>query len=78
VEKTKPAPKEVFQMIEKEGVSPIRARRSHLGLSQIELARRADVDQGSLSKMERTKMKSRTETLKKLAAAVELPENQPI
>ena len=75
-EKPETTPKEVAKMIRKDNMIPIRAWRTHLGLSQAEVAKRAGVSQASLSRIERTRTKPRKETLKKLATAMELTVEQ--
>lgn len=52
------------------GVSPVRAWREHLGLSQKELAERSGLGQGYLSQIETGKRGGSVEVMKRLAAAL--------
>ena len=51
----------------------LRAAREKLGLSQIEVAQRSGVEQGEVSRIERGIRDPQISTLRKLAAAVEMP-----
>jgi transcriptional regulator with XRE-family HTH domain len=51
----------------------LRAARKKLGLSQIEVSQRSGVEQGEVSRIERGIRDPQVSTLKKLAAAVEVP-----
>jgi transcriptional regulator with XRE-family HTH domain len=51
----------------------LRAARKKLGLSQGEVSQRSGVEQGEISRIERGIRDPQVSTLKKLAAAVEVP-----
>jgi XRE family transcriptional regulator, regulator of sulfur utilization len=51
----------------------LRAARKKLGLSQSEVSQRSGVEQGEVSRIERGIRDPQVSTLKKLAAAVEVP-----
>ena len=51
---------------------PVRAWREHLGLTQAEVAARADMSQAALAQIESGKHKTRKATLTKLAEALGL------
>jgi transcriptional regulator with XRE-family HTH domain len=51
----------------------LRAARKKLGLSQVEVSQRSGVEQGEVSRIERGIRDPQVSTLKKLAAAVEVP-----
>ena len=63
-------PHEVMGFIIESHMSPARAWREHLDLSQREVAARLGITQASYSKMESAKTTPRTATLKKIAAAL--------
>ena len=52
----------------------IRELRKHAGLSQEELAKKADITQGALSQMERGKRPG-SQTMRKLSVALDVPES---
>jgi SOS-response transcriptional repressor LexA len=52
----------------------VRRRRRELGWTQVELARRANINQGYLSEIERDRRTPSTSTLKALGAALDVPE----
>jgi transcriptional regulator with XRE-family HTH domain len=51
----------------------LRTARKKLGLSQVEVSQRSGVEQGEVSRIERGIRDPQVSTLKKLAAAVEVP-----
>ena len=63
-------PHEVAARVLREQVSPIRAWREHLGLTQAEVAARMEVSQSAFAQMEAPEAKPRMNTLKKVAAAL--------
>ena len=63
-------PHEVVKRSTLGGVSPVRAWREYLGLSQKEVASRMGIIQPSFAKMEATETKNRPATLKKIAGAM--------
>ena len=65
-------PHEVAARILKEQVSPIRAWREHLWLTQAEMAARMEVSQSAFAQMEAPEAKPRMNTLTKIAAALGL------
>ena len=65
-------PHEVAARVLKEQISPIRAWREHLNLTQAEVAARMDVSQSAFAQMEAPDSKLRMNTLKKVAAALGL------
>ena len=69
---TLPVPAEIAYRIA-DGENVFRVFREWRGLTQAELARRANLTQGALSDIERGRRKPRTDTLKALAAALEVP-----
>lgn len=69
-------PHEVASRVLKEQISPIRAWREYLGLTQAEVAARMDVSQSALAQLEAPEAKPRMSTLKKVAAALELVPDQ--
>ncbi len=60
------------------GDSLIKAWRKYLGLTQAELAALAGIKQSALSRIENGKNKPKSETLKKLAKAMNIPVAQLI
>ena len=65
-------PHEVAARVLKEQISPIRAWREHLNLTQAEVAERIGVTQAAFAQMEAPEAKPRMATLKKIAAALDL------
>jgi DNA-binding XRE family transcriptional regulator len=59
-----------------DGVPMIKAWREHLGMTQQELAKKADVTQPAIAKLERSAAKPRQATLKKLAMAMNITTEQ--
>ena len=59
-----------------DGVPMIKAWREHLGMTQQELAKKADVTQPAIAKPERSAAKPRQATLKKLAMAMNITTEQ--
>ncbi|MDL2317083.1 helix-turn-helix domain-containing protein [Desulfovibrio sp. OttesenSCG-928-A18] len=69
-------PHEVASRVLKEQISPIRAWREYLGLTQAEVAARMDVSQSALAQLEAQEARPRMSSLKKVAAALELVPDQ--
>lgn len=69
-------PHEVVGLVIKKGMNLVKAWRTHLGLTQAEVAEKAKISQAALSQMEKSENKLRTATLKKLASAMGLSEEQ--
>jgi len=69
-------PHEVAARVLKEQVSPIRAWREHLELTQAEVAARMEVSQSAFAQMEAPEAKPRMNTLKKVAAALGIAPDQ--
>ena len=65
-------PHEVAARVLKEQVSPIRAWREHLGLTQAEIAAHMGISQSAFAQMEAPESKPRMATLTKIAAALNL------
>ena len=65
-------PHEVASRVLKEQISPIRAWREYLGLTQAEVAARMEISQSALAQMEAHDSKPRMNSLKKVAAALGL------
>ncbi|SBV93553.1 Transcriptional regulator, XRE family [uncultured delta proteobacterium] len=65
-------PHEVAARVLKEQISPIRAWREYLGLTQAEVAARMEVSQSAFAQVEAPEAKPRMSTLKKVSAALEL------
>ena len=63
-------PHEVASRVLKEQISPIRAWREYLGLTQAEVAARMDVSQSAFAQVEAPEAKPRMSTLKKVSAAL--------
>jgi predicted transcriptional regulator len=63
-------PHEVVQRVLKEQISPIRAWREHLGLTQAQIAQRLGVSQSAFAQMEAAGAKPRIATVRKLADAL--------
>ena len=69
-------PHEVVGLVVKKGMNLVRAWRTHLGLTQREVAKRAGISQAALSQMEKSTNGLRTATLEKLALAMGLSTEQ--
>jgi predicted transcriptional regulator len=65
-------PHEVASRVLREQISPIRAWREYLRLTQAEVAARMEVSQSAFAQMEAPDGKPRMNTLKKVAAALGL------
>ena len=65
-------PHEVASRVLRAQISPIRAWREYLGLTQAEVAARMEVSQSAFAQMEAPDGKPRMNTLKKVAAALGL------
>ncbi len=63
-------PHEVVGLVIKKGMNLVKAWRTHLGLTQKEIAKRAGISQAALSQMEKSANELRTATLEKLARAM--------
>jgi DNA-binding XRE family transcriptional regulator len=63
-------PHEVVGLVIKKGMNLVGAWRTHLGLTQKEVAGRAGITQAALSQMEKSSSELRTTTLEKLARAM--------
>ena len=68
-------PNEVVNLTFDHDWSPMRAWREHLGLTQAEVAARANMTQGAYAQMENS-AKPRRATLKKIATAMKLTAEQ--
>ena len=69
-------PNEVVHMVFDGGMSPARAWREHLGLTQAELAARMGIAQPTLAEHEKGGRKLRASTLSKLAQALRITVDQ--
>ena len=69
-------PHEVVGLVIKKGMNLVRAWRTHLGLTQREVAKRAGISQAALSQMEKSTNELRTTTLEKLAHAMGISTEQ--
>ena len=69
-------PHEVVGLVIKKGMNLVKAWRIYLGLKQAEVAHKAQISQAALSQMEKSENRLRTATLKKLASAMGLSEEQ--
>ena len=65
-------PHEIAVRVLKEQISPIRAWREHLGLTQASVAARINVSQSAFAQMEAPDGKPRMSTVKKIAEALGL------
>jgi predicted transcriptional regulator len=65
-------PHEVAARVLREHISPVRAWREHLGLTQAEVAGRMHISQSAFAQMEMPECSPRTPTIKKIAAAMGL------
>jgi DNA-binding XRE family transcriptional regulator len=69
-------PHEVVGLVIKKGMNLVKAWRTYLGMTQQEVAKRANITQAALSQMEKTDNELRTATLEKLADAMGLSAEQ--
>ncbi len=69
-------PHEVVGLVVKKGMNLVKAWRTHLGMTQTEVAERAAISQAAFSQMEKSENKLRTATLEKLADAMDLSVEQ--
>ena len=69
-------PHEVVGLVIKKGMNLVKAWRTHLGLTQKEVAKRAGISQAALSQMEKSANELRTTTLEKLARALGISAEQ--
>ena len=69
-------PHEVVGLVIKKGMNLVKAWRTYLCMTQVEVARRAGISQAALSQMEKTENRLRTATLEKLAKAMGLAVEQ--
>lgn len=69
-------PHEVASRVLKEQISPIRAWREYLGLTQAEVAARMEVSQSAFAQLEAPEGKPRMSTLKKVSTALEVTLDQ--
>ena len=69
-------PHEVVGLVIKKGMNLAKAWRTHLGLTQREVAKRAGISQAALSQMEKSTNELRTATLEKLARAMGISAEQ--
>lgn len=58
------------------GMNLVKAWRTYLGLTQAQVAKKAEMSQAALSQMEKGEKSLRTKTLEKLAAAMGLDVEQ--
>ncbi len=65
-------PHEVVGLVIKKGMNLVKAWRTYLGMTQSEVAKKADISQAALSQMEKTDNPLRVATLEKLAIAMGL------
>jgi len=69
-------PHEVVGLVIKREMNLLKAWRTHLGLTQKQVAKRAGISQAALSQMEKSTNELRTKTLEKLARAMDLSMDQ--
>ncbi|MFH1296181.1 MAG: helix-turn-helix transcriptional regulator, partial [Bacteroidota bacterium] len=69
-------PHEVVGLVIKKGMNLLKAWRTHIGLTQKEVAKRAGISQAALSQMEKNNNELRNATLQKLATAMGLSVEQ--
>ena len=69
-------PHEVVGLIVKRSMTPVRAWREHLGLTQEAVAARMEISQSAFARMERGQAVPRMATLKKIAQAMGLHYSQ--
>ena len=75
-EENETVPHEVVGLVIKKGMNLVKAWRTHLGLTQREVAKRAGISQAALSQMEKSTNELRTATLEKLARAMGISAEQ--
>lgn len=75
-EKEPTVPNEVAGRVLKEHISPVRAWREYLGLTQADVAARLNVSQSAFAQMEAPEAKPRLNTLRKIAVALGLAVEQ--
>jgi len=69
-------PHEVVGLVIKKGMNLVKAWRTHLGLTQRDVAKRAGISQAALSQMEKSTNELRSTTLEKLARAMGISAEQ--
>jgi DNA-binding XRE family transcriptional regulator len=69
-------PHEVVGLVVRSGMNLAKAWRTHLGLTQAQVAKKAGISQAALSQMEKGEKNLRPKTLEKLAAAMGLDAEQ--
>ncbi|MFH2043902.1 MAG: helix-turn-helix domain-containing protein [Pseudomonadota bacterium] len=69
-------PHEVVGLVVKKGMNLVKAWRTHIGITQSEVAKKAGITQAALSQMENSENTLRTVTLEKLATAMGLSVDQ--
>lgn len=69
-------PHEVVGLVVRGGMNLVKAWRTYLGLTQAQVAKKAEMSQAALSQMEKGEKSLRTKTLEKLAAAMGLDVEQ--
>ena len=70
------SPHEVVGLVIKKEMNLVKAWRTHLGLTQKQVAARAGISQAALSQMEKATNGLRSATLQKLAVAMDLSVEQ--
>lgn len=65
-------PHEVVGLVIRKDMNLVKAWRTHLGMTQAEVAKKAGISQAALSQMEKSDNELRSATLKKLATAMNL------
>lgn len=69
-------PHEVVGLVIKKGMNLVKAWRTYLHMTQVEVAKKAGISQAALSQMEKTENRLRSGTLEKLANAMGLAVEQ--
>ena len=69
-------PHEVVGLVVKKGMNLVKAWRTYLGMTQAEIAKKANITQAALSQMEKKNNELRSATLEKLADAMGLSVEQ--
>jgi predicted transcriptional regulator len=72
----KPVPNEVVERVVVSKLTPIRAWREHLGLIQVEVAKRLGISQAAFAQVEATDARPRKSTLRRVAQALGLSVEQ--